>query len=135
MNGLLPCLSTSASGDQWSGHWCSPHASPPSLLFSPLLLISSLSSFPPVHSQATRCITRIGAQAVPAVLFYIWWLQWGNMGVCTVHACICFLMISVMLLRIRLLDKVDLCCHMIQKERMVHAARAKAAAANARIAS
>lgn len=32
----------------------------------------------------------------------------------------------------RLLDKVDLCCHMIQKERMVHAARAKAAAANAR---
>ncbi|CDI78322.1 26S proteasome non-ATPase regulatory subunit, putative [Eimeria acervulina] len=36
---------------------------------------------------------------------------------------------------LRLLDKVDLCCHMIQKERMVHAARAKAAAANARIAS
>ncbi|CDJ46256.1 26S proteasome non-ATPase regulatory subunit, putative [Eimeria brunetti] len=35
----------------------------------------------------------------------------------------------------KLLDKVDLCCHMIQKERMVHAARAKAAAANARIAS
>ncbi|CDJ63730.1 26S proteasome non-ATPase regulatory subunit, putative [Eimeria necatrix] len=35
----------------------------------------------------------------------------------------------------KLLDKVDLCCHMIQKERMVHAARAKAAAANARMAS
>lgn len=35
----------------------------------------------------------------------------------------------------RLLDKVDLCCHMIQKERMVHAARAKAAVANARSAA
>ncbi|OEH77570.1 26s proteasome non-ATPase regulatory [Cyclospora cayetanensis] len=34
-----------------------------------------------------------------------------------------------------LLDKVDLCCHMIQKERMVHAARATAAAANAKLAS
>lgn len=35
----------------------------------------------------------------------------------------------------KLLDKVDLCCHMIQKERMVHAARAKAAVANARSSS
>ncbi|KAL8436727.1 hypothetical protein Efla_002159 [Eimeria flavescens] len=33
----------------------------------------------------------------------------------------------------KLLDKVDLCCHMIQKERMVHAARAKAAVANGRV--
>ncbi|XP_026190287.1 26S proteasome regulatory subunit rpn502 [Cyclospora cayetanensis] len=36
---------------------------------------------------------------------------------------------------LRLLDKVDLCCHMIQKERMVHAARATAAAANAKLTS
>ncbi|KAL8274112.1 hypothetical protein Esti_001954 [Eimeria stiedai] len=35
----------------------------------------------------------------------------------------------------KLLDKVDLCCHMIQKERMVHAARAKAALANGKVTS